>query len=834
LVVIAVSDHLCLHPRVVREAHALDAAGWNVVVLGAWADPDLAEQDRRLMEGVRWRFEPVLNAMQRGMGAKISRSLMELRRQFGIAIHQASGRVSEWQVDPVGWRLLAQFRRLEPGMVIAHSEAAIWALRRMGGARPPFAVDFERWFSEALSVSERRGGQLQLLWDLEKWALKHAAYCSCPSETMGEALQRMSGAAPLVTLYSAPSLKLRGDAAARVSDRVNREIPSLHWQSRSLGRGSGVEELLKALPLIQHEVEIHLRGPDMVEAREWIASRFPKGCRAHVFFHDELESDGELIGRLAEHDIGLSIEPRNLRGRDVAVTEQMLQYLLAGCAVVASDTKGQREVLGKAPGGVFLYDSGNPAAFAEALNRLIGSPRALQEARAAALAAAQSLFCWEQMEPRLLDRVASMMARYRAELSTPKLGTVDETSVVESGVKGEGVQGRADMGDEIAASINAMLKKAGPGSHGVEAAAKSRGAAEDGEQGEKGSVAGAKGGGGALIPASFDDVLEGALAQPVAEPVRLGENEAEEPEKVDPEDLGVLNPEDAPELGISLAPGQGAARVEVAGGGASGGGLAGGMGGWNLAPLPGVTWRHASSPGVLDFPGLDLRMRCRAKLTRFWRKGARDVLDAGSGNGYFAWLAYQSGARVVAMVGDTRETAAVREQLFGRHKASASRLRLEPRALESLAQEQRSFDEIICFDVLGRPERDGAVVREFYRLLRPGGVLHLCCPFRWHPETRRLAALDHKAGLEPRSGYTEHEYRQLLEPVGFNVDLMAGLESPGLCKVDEWIGGVKRSWGRRAAMLVLPVGIAAVKFSGLDPSRACSLYARGVRPAIRR
>jgi len=43
----------------------------------------------------------------------------------------------------------------------------------------------------------------------------------------------------------------------------------------------------------------------------------------------------------------------------------------------------------------------------------------------------------------------------------------------------------------------------------------------------------------------------------------------------------------------------------------------------------------------LIYPGLDLHTRNRASLRRFWKTGLRDVFDAGSGNGYFSWLAYQ-------------------------------------------------------------------------------------------------------------------------------------------------------------------------------------------------
>lgn len=52
--------------------------------------------------------------------------------------------------------------------------------------------------------------------------------------------------------------------------------------------------------------------------------------------------------------------------------------------------------------------------------------------------------------------------------------------------------------------------------------------------------------------------------------------------------------------------------------------------------------RHALRD--LIYPGLDLHTRNRASLACYWKTGPRDVLDAGSGNGYFSWLAYRIGA----------------------------------------------------------------------------------------------------------------------------------------------------------------------------------------------
>ena len=93
------------------------------------------------------------------------------------------------------------------------------------------------------------------------------------------------------------------------------------------------------------------------------------------------------------------------RSRDLTVTNKMLHYLLAGLAVVASDTSGQQEIARQAPDAVFLYPSGDVGALAAQLNALLESRDALQRATAAALRAAEDTFCWERQEDRLLDTI---------------------------------------------------------------------------------------------------------------------------------------------------------------------------------------------------------------------------------------------------------------------------------------------------------------------------------------------------------------------------------------------------------------------------------------------
>lgn len=233
---------------------------------------------------------------------------------------------------------------------------------------------------------------------------------------------------------------------------------------------------------------------------------------------------------------------------------------------------------------------------------------------------------------------------------------------------------------------------------------------------------------------------------------------------------------------------------------------------------------------ALLYPGLDLHTRNRAAMSRFWKTGPRDVLDAGSGNGYLAWLAYRSGARVVAMNIEQAQVEKAREFLIGFRKADPDRLRLEQRNLYDLGTETRTFDEIICSEVLEHLRRDRDVLKEFSRILRPGGVLHLCCPNRLHPRHQAEVLDLQESGGHVRPGYTEAEYRELLEPLGFKIDRVAGIGTQGVYFADLVLRTIRNKIGDLAALPLLPLALPFVWLAVLDAPVPFSLYVRAVKP----
>ena len=233
----------------------------------------------------------------------------------------------------------------------------------------------------------------------------------------------------------------------------------------------------------------------------------------------------------------------------------------------------------------------------------------------------------------------------------------------------------------------------------------------------------------------------------------------------------------------------------------------------------------------LVYPGLDLHTRNRASLCQFWQKGPRDVLDAGSGNGYFSWLAYQSGARVVALNFDKTQVEKAREFLLQYKGADSTDLQIECSNLYRLTAETRVFDEIICYEVLEHVRRDVDVIRQFYRILKPGGVLHICCPYRLHPRHQAEVLDLNEAGGHVRPGYTEDQYRALLEPIGFQIRDVVGIGTPGIYRADRILRGIRNRLGDICALPFLPFTLPFVWLAKLNPRVPFSLYVRAVKPA---
>lgn len=231
----------------------------------------------------------------------------------------------------------------------------------------------------------------------------------------------------------------------------------------------------------------------------------------------------------------------------------------------------------------------------------------------------------------------------------------------------------------------------------------------------------------------------------------------------------------------------------------------------------------------LLFPSLDLHTRCRYRfLPRFFRAGPIDTLDVGCGNGALAYAAYKLGNRVLGINYNPAETDKA-QALFSEIGIDASRLEFKTWNLYNLPKLGRTFDQIICSETLEHVKQDALIVRYFYDALRPGGLLHLCCPFELHPE-HHLGRMDNpEDGGHVRDGYTFESYKALLMPAGFKITKSVGLGSPLLNRLDKLIRWLRNNAGDSVALPLFLSTWPLQFFDTLDPAVPFSLYIQAVK-----
>jgi SAM-dependent methyltransferase len=208
----------------------------------------------------------------------------------------------------------------------------------------------------------------------------------------------------------------------------------------------------------------------------------------------------------------------------------------------------------------------------------------------------------------------------------------------------------------------------------------------------------------------------------------------------------------------------------------------------------------------------------------------RMVLDAGCGNGMLSYQSYLKGNRVLGV--SVKEGEVTRDRALFNDYLQIPRERLEFRLhnLYDVRALDMAFDEIICTEVLEHIERDEEVCRSFFDILKPGGVLHLCCPNAEHPDHKAHALDEAESGGHVRAGYTAESYKTLLEPIGFETAEPVGLGGPARQACNKRITQAQYVGRLPLGLLTYTMLAPFASLDGGEPKLPYSLYIRAVKP----
>lgn len=406
-VVIVTPTYLSSNPRVVKEAEALAAAGLRVAAAfsqgpAMWARPeDVTVSAGRPWQAVAhsWSWSV---ARERATYAWSTARYHLARRAWQPAGPLWLATRAECRTYP---ELARAASRLPASLYVGHYPeglAAAGAAARRHGAH--LAYDAEDLHSDEDLQTPAGDARRSRVMQIERAHLARCAYVSAVSDGVAAALAHRYGVAqPLVVHNAFPWADRRTLDGCRKDRRS--EVPTIYWYSQVIGLDRGLQDAIRALGLVRCPFELHIRGfhgDEMASRIRALAEQ--AGIADRVILHQRVNPT-ELLSRTAEHDIGLALEQPVSTNRLLTVTNKMFFYMLAGLAIVATDTPGQRRIADQTPGVVRVYTPGDHLALSHILERLLSDPPTLAAQRARALAAARDRWNWETEQVALVRAV---------------------------------------------------------------------------------------------------------------------------------------------------------------------------------------------------------------------------------------------------------------------------------------------------------------------------------------------------------------------------------------------------------------------------------------------
>lgn len=405
-VCILTQSHLCRNPRVVKEANTLHRAGYRVSILTTFSSEAQRQEDLTLIDkGI------VLKGIENIIPGQASRFHSLKTRMVRRIATEMIARLHWENVESLGYGFHRNLRaaiKEDADLYTCHQEMATVIGCKLIRRGYKVAFDFEDWYSHDLLPAANKYRPLRLLERYEKFALQKSPLTYTTSESMAEAFQKFSGGPRPNVLYNVFPWAEREWLDGQHKDRQTLDKASIHWYSQTIGPGRGLEFLVNALKWVNTPVELHLRGNCKPEYEASLRKILPKD-KGHGLFIHGLVPHRELLSRISEHDVGLATEEYTPDSRNLTITNKILQYLLAGLPVVASDTSGQKEVGKLAAESVFLFRNGDEKGLARRIETLVSDRERMLRSKRRALEYAKRIFSWEVQEKKLTEWIETVI-----------------------------------------------------------------------------------------------------------------------------------------------------------------------------------------------------------------------------------------------------------------------------------------------------------------------------------------------------------------------------------------------------------------------------------------
>jgi glycosyltransferase involved in cell wall biosynthesis len=397
-IVLVTTTHLSTNPRLLKEANALSAQGYRVTVLSCYTIKWGYDADQRIIKEAP--FNTIL------VGGTPNKNLRlwhygRLRRKtcsWFPFIPACRIRMFARAYD----ELLSAAIQLKADLYIGHNLGTLPVVANAAKKHGvPYAFDAEDFHrEEAASDAVSNSGKWKRL--IEERYFPGAAYITAASPLIGAEYQKHFPGQTVAVINNVFS------KARQPPFRNSTNGPlKLFWFSQTIGTDRGLDDVLNAM---QHIPEIPILLTLLGRCSDSLKQYFESKCATPnhtIRIHDPIEPD-QIFTLDAEQDIGLALESGVSLNRNIALTNKIFTYLLAGNAVLVSETPAQKNFIQEYPSTGLSYPIGDIQSLANHLTFFYQNRQTLQHARRSAWQLAHDTLNWEEEQKKLIKLIESI------------------------------------------------------------------------------------------------------------------------------------------------------------------------------------------------------------------------------------------------------------------------------------------------------------------------------------------------------------------------------------------------------------------------------------------
>ena len=386
-IVITTSGQPSANPRVVKEAMALDKAGYKVTVIYAPLSPWADEFDKKLFaktNGIQW--------VKVGMSQTkypLRYSLLRARRkiyELGFKYFKKIGNRFEnaFVIYATELKRMTVSRKAE--LYIAHNLGALPSAVRAAKKWDAFvgfdAEDYHRGETPADSLSQ------WLTTKIEDKYIPSVDYFTAASPLIALAYTRLFPGKNVMPVNNVFSVEFLQSPSPNIPGAL-----TLFWFSQFVDIDRGLENVVAALNQLKDcNITLHLMGNSTEEYKSKLL-QFSENPEA-IYFIEPVSPD-EIFKVASKYDIGLATEIPHTQNREICLTNKLFSYLLAGNCIVASDTAAQKIFFEENVGIGLLYKNGDVVDIARQIRMLYENPGMVNNCKLKSLELARTKFNWE-------------------------------------------------------------------------------------------------------------------------------------------------------------------------------------------------------------------------------------------------------------------------------------------------------------------------------------------------------------------------------------------------------------------------------------------------------